>query len=63
LGFDLKLQEVEGRMVKGGYLDTLYASYWAAEQGEAMIPILEEMLKKSQKISKRTLRCHQRIPV
>ena len=51
-GYDLSLKEVEGRMVKGGYLDTLYASYWAAEQGEAIIPILEEMLYKQQKYQK-----------
>lgn len=43
-GFDLSLAEVEGRMAQGGYLDTLRASYWAAEQGEAIIPILAELL-------------------
>ncbi len=52
LGSDLSLKEVEGRMAKGGYLDTLYASYWAAEQGEAIIPILEEMLYKPKKYQK-----------
>ena len=52
LGYDLSLKEVEGRMAKGGYLDTLWASYWAAEQGEAIVPILEEMLKKPQKYQK-----------
>lgn len=52
LGYDLSLKEVEGRMIKGGYLDTLYAAYWAARQGEAIIPILEEMLYKQQKYQK-----------
>jgi hypothetical protein len=51
-GFDLSLPEVEGRMVKGGYLDTLYAAYWAAGQGEAMIPILEQMLSTPKKYQK-----------
>jgi hypothetical protein len=49
LGYDLGPKEVEERMIKGGYLDTLQASYWAAEQGEAIIPILEEMLYKQPK--------------
>lgn len=48
-GYDLSLKEVEGRMIQGGYLDTLWASYWASEQGEAIIPILEEMLFKPRK--------------
>ena len=52
LGSDLSLKEVEGRMINGGYLDTLYASYWAAEQGEVIIPILEEMLFKQPKYQK-----------
>jgi hypothetical protein len=52
LGSDLSLKEVEGRMAKGGYLDTLYASYWASEQGEAIIPILEKMLYQPQKYRK-----------
>ncbi|MGE5604418.1 MAG: hypothetical protein ACM3YE_01845 [Bacteroidota bacterium] len=49
LGFDLSLKEVEKKMAQGGYLDTLYASYWAADQGEAIIPILEEMLYQPKK--------------
>ncbi|HEX3046927.1 MAG TPA: hypothetical protein VHY08_19385 [Bacillota bacterium] len=52
LGFNLSLKEVEGRMVQGGYLDTLYAAYWAAGQGEAIVPILEEMLYLPKKYQK-----------
>ncbi len=52
LGFDLSQKEVEGRMANGGYLDTLHASYWAAGQGEAIVPILEAMLYQEQKYQK-----------
>lgn len=52
LAFGLSLPEVEGRMVKGGYLETLYAAYWAAEQGEEIVPILEELLFRQQKYEK-----------
>ncbi len=52
LGFDLNRAEVEGRMAKGGYLDTLYAAYWAAEQGEAIIPLLKGMLYQPEKYQK-----------
>jgi len=51
-GYVLSLKEVEERMVKGGYLDTLYEAYWAAEQGEVILPILEEMLYQPQKYQK-----------
>jgi hypothetical protein len=42
----LTLQEAEKRLVQGGYLDTLYAAQWAAAHGEAVIPILAQMLEK-----------------
>jgi hypothetical protein len=50
--YALSLNEVEERMVKGGYLDTLYAAYWAVEQGEAIVPILERMLYHPEKYQK-----------
>lgn len=42
------LREAENRMVRGGYLETLQGAYWAARQGEAMVPILSKMLQKNQ---------------
>jgi hypothetical protein len=45
----LTLQEVEKRMVQGGYLDTLRESYWAAAQGEAIVPLLATLLKSREK--------------
>jgi hypothetical protein len=44
----LTLPEVENRMVRGGYLDTLYAAQWAVAQGEAVIPLLGQMLDKGE---------------
>jgi hypothetical protein len=52
LGHDVNLKKAEERMVKGGYLDTLHASYWAADQGEAIVPLLERMLYNPQKYQK-----------
>lgn len=52
LAYGLSLEEVEGRMVKGGYLDSLYAAYWAAGQGEVITPILEDMLFNPRKYQK-----------
>lgn len=40
------LQEAEQKMVRGGYLETLQAAYWAAREGEALVPILAQMLGK-----------------
>lgn len=42
----LTLKEVEARMVYGGYLDTLYVAYWAAKQGEVIVPLLGKVLFK-----------------
>ena len=42
----LTLPEVEKRLVRGGYLDTLFAAQWAAAQGEPVIPLLAQMLEK-----------------
>jgi hypothetical protein len=42
----LTLPEVEKRLVRGGYLDTLFAAQWAVAQGEAVIPLLDQMLEK-----------------
>jgi hypothetical protein len=47
-GPPLTLPAVENRMVRGGYLDTLYAAYWAAAQGEAVVPILAQLLHNRQ---------------
>ncbi len=47
-GPPLTLPEVEKRLVRGGYLDTLFAAHWAAAQGEAVIPLLAQMLDKQQ---------------
>ena len=44
----LTLPEVENRMVRGGYLDTLFAAHWAVAQGEAVIPLLAQMLDKGE---------------
>jgi hypothetical protein len=43
------LQEVEKRMLQGGYLDTLRESYWAAAQGEAIVPQLAALLQSREK--------------
>jgi len=47
-GPPLTLPEWEKRMVQGGYVDTLYAAYWAAAQGEAAVPILAQLLQNRQ---------------
>ncbi len=52
ISYALSLNEVEARMVKGGYLDTLYAAYWAAGQGETIVPLLERMLYHPEKYQK-----------
>jgi hypothetical protein len=44
----LSLPEVENRLVRGGYLDTLYAAQWAVAQGEAVIPLLSDLLDKGE---------------
>jgi hypothetical protein len=44
----LSLPQVENRLVRGGYLDTLYAAQWAVAQGEAVIPLLSAMLDKAE---------------
>jgi hypothetical protein len=44
----LTLPEVETRLVRGGYLDTLFAAQWAVAQGEAVIPLLAQLLEKGQ---------------
>jgi hypothetical protein len=47
-GTALTLEEVENRLVQGGYLETLQNAPWAAEQGEAIVPLLGQMLQKRQ---------------
>jgi hypothetical protein len=47
-GTDLTLQEAENRLIRGGYLETLHNAPWAAAQGGAMVPLLSQMLQKSQ---------------
>ena len=48
----LTLPQVEGRMVRGGYLDTLNAAYWAVAQGEAVVPLLAQLLDNRAKYAK-----------
>jgi hypothetical protein len=48
----LALPEVENRMIRGGYLDTLNAAYWAAAQGEAVVPLLAQLLDNRAKYDK-----------
>jgi hypothetical protein len=45
-GTSLSLGEVENRLVRGGYLETLLNAHWAVEQGEAIVPLLVQMLNK-----------------
>jgi hypothetical protein len=44
----LTLAQVEQRLVRGGYGTTLDAAHWAVQQGEAIVPLLQEMLKRRQ---------------
>ncbi len=48
----LTLQEAENLMVRGSYLDTLNASHWAVAQGEAVVPILAQLLANREKYAK-----------
>jgi hypothetical protein len=48
----LTLQEAERRLIRGGYVETLYGAYWAKEQGEAIIPLLAKMLFKKEEYAK-----------
>ncbi len=45
----LTLPEAEKLLVRGGYLDTLNAAYWAVAQGEAIVPILARLLANREK--------------
>jgi hypothetical protein len=45
-GTSLLLEEAENRLVRGGYTETLSNAYWAVDQGEAVVPLLGQMLKK-----------------
>ncbi len=40
----LSLPDVENRLVRSSHLDALNAAYWAAAQGEAMVPLLAKLL-------------------
>jgi hypothetical protein len=42
----LTLEEVESRLVRGGYMETLLNAQWAGDQGQAIVPLLERMLNK-----------------
>lgn len=44
----LTLKEVENRLVRGGYMETLLNAPWAVEQGEAIVPLLGRLLQKRQ---------------
>ena len=43
----LTLKEAENRLVRDGYLETLLNAQWAVEQGEAIVPLLGQMLNKA----------------
>jgi hypothetical protein len=43
------LEQLEQKLVRGSYLDTLHAAPWAAAQGEAVVPQLAAMLARGQK--------------
>jgi hypothetical protein len=45
-GTSLTLGEVETRLVRGGYMETLLNAYWAVDQGEAVVPLLGRILNK-----------------
>lgn len=47
-GTALTLQKVEKQLVRGGYAETLMNAQWAVERGEAIVPLLGQMLKKRQ---------------
>ena len=44
----LTLGAAENRLVRSGYRETLLNASWAGDQGEAIVPLLERMLKKRQ---------------
>ncbi len=48
-GQPLTQRAVEKKMVAGGYLDTLWAAYWAVDQGPAIVPILAAMLARQKR--------------
>lgn len=43
----LTIAEVEKRLVKNGYVDSLLETDWAIKQGGPIVPILEKMLAKT----------------
>jgi hypothetical protein len=45
-GIPLTLELAESQLVFGGYTETLLNAYWAVDQGEAIVPLLGEMLQK-----------------
>jgi hypothetical protein len=48
----LTLKEVENRLVRDGYTETLLNAQWAVDQGEAIVPLLGQMLKKQKAYEK-----------
>ncbi|MBM4283918.1 MAG: hypothetical protein FJ128_01535 [Deltaproteobacteria bacterium] len=44
----LTLAQVEQRLVRGGYGATLNAAHWAVQQGEAIVPLLAQLLERRQ---------------
>ena len=51
-GTSLTLKEAENRLVRSGYTETLLNAPWAVEQGEAIVPLLGQMLKKQKTYAK-----------
>jgi hypothetical protein len=45
-GTALTLKEVENQLVRGSYTETLLNAPWAVDQGEAIVPLLGQMLQK-----------------
>jgi hypothetical protein len=47
-GASLTLEEAESRLVRAGYGETLLNAHWAVDQGQAIVPLLGQMLKRRQ---------------
>lgn len=43
------LRDMEERLVRSGYSETLDNAYWAVDQGEKIVPTLERLLKNKQR--------------
>lgn len=46
------LKQAEAKLVHDGYIDTLFNADWAVKQGDAIVPILDQMLAKRKTYAK-----------